>query len=358
MIADLVKQQRKNESLPNGVWILGSGSFAQFLYRELSNKGCKVQGYADDYRSGSVEGIQIEKIASVPKQSTVVIGILNPYVSILDRVSALKELGITDIWSPPRIAAALGSREVIFESFWLTTDPSFNEEVDKHHEFVLSNLSDDYSRDLFIRTLNYRLTGDIEHLNPPEPVIDQYFPRDLEFISNCINYVDIGSFDGDTVRSLIHHGVKPNLYLGFEPDLENYSKLSSEVEKSGFNYLIFPLGTSSSSKQFSFISNGSSSAVISEDGESRIQCVALDELLGIPVTHIKMDIEGAELETLKGLKNTISRYAPNLAVSVYHKPDDMWRLMQEIIEYKSSYRFYLRCYGEQTFETVLYAIHK
>lgn len=358
MIVDLVKQRRRNESLPNEVWILGSGSFARLLFEELSNKGCKVLGYLDDYRSGSIDGVQIEKIVSVPKQSSVVIGILNPYVSILDRVCALRELGISDIWSPPRIAAVLGSQEVVFESFWLTTDPSFHEEVDKHIEFVLSNLSENYSRDLFIRTLNYRLTGDVEHLNPPEPVIDQYFPKDLDFMSNCVNYVDIGSFDGDTVRSLNHHGIKPNLYLGFEPDLENYSKLSLEVEKSGFNYLIFPLGTSSSTRQFSFISNGSSSAGISEDGESKIQCVALDELLGMPVTHIKMDIEGAELDTLKGLKKTISRHAPNLAVSVYHKPDDMWRLMQEIIEYKSSYQFYLRCYGEQTFETVLYAIHK
>lgn len=346
------------ESLPLETWILGTGTFAQFLHQELINRNCKVLGYLDDYRDGSINGKPISPVASVPTGATVILGILNPYVKVQDKITQLKKLGVSDFWTPPRIAAALGRNNIHYESFWLTTEKQFLGDVDNHLEFVLNNLSDQYSRELFLANLNYRISGDCDYLMPPEPLHDQYFPHDLDFTQNCDVYVDIGAFDGDTVRSLNAHNVRPNLYLGFEPDPENFSKLKQEIDGADFRYAIFPLGTSGNTSQFSFSAGGSSSAGITEFGDSVIQCVALDDLLGFPVSHIKMDIEGAELDTLKGLRRTIQTCKPNLAVSVYHKPDDVWVLMNEIMTSGIDYRFYMRCYAEQTFETVLYAIHE
>ena len=47
---------------------------------------------------------------------------------------------------------------------------------------------------------------------------------------------------------------------------------------------------------------------------------------GAPVDLIKMDIEGAEAAALMGGRETLSRHAPALAVSAYHKTEDIFSL--------------------------------
>jgi len=71
---------------------------------------------------------------------------------------------------------------------------------------------------------------------------------------------------------------------------------------------------------------------------------------------IKMDIEGAELEAIKGARNTISNSRPGLAISAYHTPDDLWRLGLEINDIVEDYDFFLRCHAYSSFDTVLYAL--
>lgn len=81
-----------------------------------------------------------------------------------------------------------------------------------------------------------------------------------------------------------------------------------------------------------------------------------NELKSEKVTFIKMDIEGAELESLKGCKRTILNNKPKLAICVYHKPEDIWEIPSIILEYFSEYKLYLRHYSFAGSETVLYAL--
>jgi len=73
------------------------------------------------------------------------------------------------------------------------------------------------------------------------------------------------------------------------------------------------------------------------------------------VDFIKMDIEGAELEALKGAEETIRRYRPKLAISVYHKLPDFWEISRWIDSLGLGYRFYLRHFTIHAEETVLFA---
>ena len=88
-----------------------------------------------------------------------------------------------------------------------------------------------------------------------------------------------------------------------------------------------------------------------------VGAVAGDDLLhGWHPTYIKMDIEGAEHGALLGLSATLTSDSPTLAISAYHEPDHLWTLLIWLHNLRPAYAFHLRCYGYQTFDTVLYAI--
>ena len=57
---------------------------------------------------------------------------------------------------------------------------------------------------------------------------------------------------------------------------------------------------------------------------------------------IKLDVEGAELDVLRGAAATIVRFKPILALSAYHKFDDFWVLMNFVKSLRSDYEFALR----------------
>ena len=93
------------------------------------------------------------------------------------------------------------------------------------------------------------------------------------------------------------------------------------------------------------------------DDDIKVPVTSIDEVLqGERVTFIKFDIEGSELEGLKGARKTIETYHPTLAISIYHKPQDIIELPEYIKGIAPGYRFYLRSYEEDTIETVLYGI--
>ena len=99
------------------------------------------------------------------------------------------------------------------------------------------------------------------------------------------------------------------------------------------------------------------SSKISEEGNTTMACVKLDDVVGgLPISYIKMDVEGEEYNSLLGAKELIKKYTPNLAICTYHRTDDMWRLLNLIASYSDKYKFYLRSYNLYARETVLYAI--
>jgi hypothetical protein len=107
-----------------------------------------------------------------------------------------------------------------------------------------------------------------------------------------------------------------------------------------------------------FSENGTVGSVISSEGAIQIEVDTIDNVLsGEGATYIKMDIEGAELPSLIGAKETIRNYKPKLAISVYHKHDDLLTIPKYIKSVNSSYKFYLRVHYKPYFnDLVLYAI--
>lgn len=72
------------------------------------------------------------------------------------------------------------------------------------------------------------------------------------------------------------------------------------------------------------------------------------------IDFIKMDIEGAERDALKGAERTIRAFKPKLAISIYHLDDDYSVIPQIINNIRSDYEFYLDCTTGFGGETILF----
>lgn len=102
----------------------------------------------------------------------------------------------------------------------------------------------------------------------------------------------------------------------------------------------------------------------SQDGSTtqKATTLSIDDLVkkqGLNrVDFIKMDIEGAEAEALMGASGTIQTFNPKLAICVYHKKDDFYKIPTLIQQLCDGYSFYLDHYTIHRHETVLYGLHK
>jgi FkbM family methyltransferase len=71
-------------------------------------------------------------------------------------------------------------------------------------------------------------------------------------------------------------------------------------------------------------------------GLLKVNTISVDDFVNsekLPrVDFIKMDIEGSELSALRGSSDTLRRFCPKLAISIYHRPKDLY----EILEFISS----------------------
>jgi FkbM family methyltransferase len=62
------------------------------------------------------------------------------------------------------------------------------------------------------------------------------------------------------------------------------------------------------------------------------------ETLGLErVDFIKMDIEGAERQALRGARRSIARWKPNLSICAYHRPDDAEAIPATVRHARSDY---------------------
>lgn len=187
---------------------------------------------------------------------------------------------------------------------------------------------------------------------------DQYFDLEYLEVKEGEQFVDCGALDGETSLNLLgRYGKHISKVWMFEPDKRNVTKVIENFKDKGVNYEIIEKGVWSSSTTLRFSSLGNGGACIDENGEDSIETITIDEALGDAVpTFIKMDVEGAELEALKGAEKSIRNYHPKLAISIYHKPEDVDEIPRLLLEYYPDYKFYLRHYSLMNSETILYAL--
>ncbi len=222
-----------------------------------------------------------------------------------------------------------------------------------------SQLADSRSRDVLDAVLGFRQTLDPSFLSPVLDDDDLYAPKNLVEFSDDEVYVDGGSYDGDTIRSFAKavNGRFAHVYA-FEPDPVTYRALQSNFANEP---RVEPIhaGLHRENGVLRFKDDGSRGAIFASDGAITMPVTSLDDVLGQKrVTYIKMNIEGAEIDALYGAEQAIRRERPKLAISVYHRPSDLWRIPEIVAQFSPDYRLFLRQHDGGIIETVLYAIAK
>jgi FkbM family methyltransferase len=217
-------------------------------------------------------------------------------------------------------------------------------------------LHDDESRRVLDALIGFRLTVDPDILATVAD-LELYGPRNLFALGTDEVYVDGGTFDGDSIRWFIERtGGQFEQVIGFEPDPKTYARLCANF-KNEARVVAINKGLWSRDDVLRFVDDASRGAILGEHGTIEVPVTSLDEVMsGKRVSYVKMNIEGAEIEALRGACRTITDWKPKMAISVYHRPDDLWAIAHEIDVIRSDYRLFLRQQDIGVIETVLYAL--
>ena len=131
----------------------------------------------------------------------------------------------------------------------------------------------------------------------------QYFDPEFMTYEEEEVLVDAGCFNLNSALKLREYCGHVKKVYAFEPDPENYAVCREKKARTGFSEVeLIPQGVWSQRTTLQFNAVGMGSSGIQENGGVRIPVAPIDEIVdpALRVTMIKMDIEGAELEALRG----------------------------------------------------------
>lgn len=341
----------------NAIYIYGAGSFGKEVFIFLQQYGIAVCGFLDQRAE------ELIKYCSVPvynlddntidKQNAVVL-----FAIVMDKdarigvMNQIRSAGFDSIQE----AQYYRSLQVVPENFQ-------GEELDTYYlheqsaiEKAYEALADDKSKAVFMANLNAYFRKDYRDcVDWEDPMAEQYFPKDIKMNAGYGRFVDCGGYIGDTVEALLKQKKDVQALAVFEPDLYNFERLAEACRSQKIEAVSFPCAVSDKTEFHGFCAARGSGS-LSEDGDSTILSVALDDVIHhFNPTFIKMDIEGAEVKALQGAKQIICQNIPDLAICVYHNMNHMWDIPLLLQSWNLGYRFYLRSYNAYTMETVLYA---
>lgn len=238
--------------------------------------------------------------------------------------------------------------------------------------------ADDASRREFVDQLKLRISGSFDHLRSPV-AHPQYYPPDIVDWKAGEVIVDGGAYDGDSLRSWIAwRGADFAHWIAAEPDPANREQfrltcaaLGADVERRVATHAV-ALAAEHGEMRFSATGTAGAAAVTgaataggvvpssvaaSEPASTVVQTAPLDALVADDVvSFIKLDIEGGELDALRGATATIARDRPVLAICAYHRQNHLWKVPLLCSELLSRSHLVLRPHNEEGWDLVCYAV--
>ena len=247
--------------------------------------------------------------------------------------------------------------------FWGTLHPERGDfDTLQHRTAVLKRHSYDFlwlyrrlndylsRRTLTAILLNWAIF-DLNYPQKVKSIFSDYWEPDIFPNNKDDVLVDVGAYIGDSITQYVQmYGSGYKKIYAYEVSPESCKAMRANVERMGLHDVVIRNKGAGSQHGELFLSRSASDASANqlsaeETAGQRIEVVPLDEDLPEKITFLKMDIEGAEWDTLLGCERIISQDHPKLAICVYHGYNDLWRIPALIDSMYPDYEFYLRHYG-------------
>lgn len=321
--------------------LYGMGNGADKILDWCGENGVQVAGvFASDefVRGQSFRGYTVERYDELKKrlgeELLVVIAFASERSEVLERFAELT--AEQEVLAPH--LPLFDEKETVSRA-WLA---KYEAELQEAYEL----LADEQSRRVFGAALNYKLSGKIEYLfecttQRVEDIRTLLAPSDAEV------YMDLGAYNGDTLRELGElTGWRWREAIAVEPDRRNCRKLrllAEELAQRGLSVEVHEAGIWSEAGELGFSDSGGRQSTFMGAAKKAVPVTTIDAAAdGRSVTLIKMDVEGAEVQALVGGRETLQKFAPKLFVAAYHYDVDLFRLPLLLQELVPQYKIYLR----------------
>lgn len=225
--------------------------------------------------------------------------------------------------------------------------------------FVLyQNLADDESKKTYLQLLKAYASGNPDYL--PFSLYPQYKHPQVSVSPEDKIIIDGGALNGSSSIELLQQGSAKTKVLAFEAVPSLYTDCQKNVEKYP-NITMVPFALWDKDDTFYIENNQGGSKISKEKTANSETCysIALDKYYAEnninDCSLIKLDIEGAEPECLRGAKDTIAKYHPKLHVSIYHTIEQFFDIPLYLLSSYPHYKFYIGHHTLWFWETILYA---
>jgi FkbM family methyltransferase len=341
--------------------IFGAGQNGRLVLDALRQAGLTPVAFVDETPAKigtAIDGLPVIGVAEAAARdrAIAVCSIFSPSADYLDIATRLGERGLA---SAPLFAflRALAPERL---PFYFLDRPERLVAAEAEIAWLAERLVDRASADLLCAQIEFRLSLRYEALPPwsapraPPPAAWPSFA-----------VIDAGAFDGDTLLPLMAaHGERVSAALALEPDPTTFARLERNIAAAGpavagkTRALRVAVDAASGRRAFASVGNQGSGF---DDAGDPVETASIDDLVeaylaGERRLYIKFDVEGAEASAIDGAARTIVAKQPVLAVSAYHRPEDLWSLARRIGALDDRYRYRLQSHGADGADLMLYAL--
>jgi len=321
------------------VFVLGRNNESLAVSKKLD-----IKGIVDDFCEDEFNGIK--RFMSLQLKKNDVIINCSSSISPISSINHFKSIGINTILNYSELVTEY---DLPLQEFVSQTKFAFENQKEVFKQFR-NDLFDYESLTTFDSVLNFRLSGDISKMFKYSVNVKTQYLEDFVDFNNKV-FLDIGGFDGDTTELFFNNTNISSSHI-FEPSKINLQNAKNRLKDfDSVTYHNFGLSNKSQSLRFS--DGQGSSSKISNSGDL-IEFRSLDSLNLSNVGILKIDVEGHDLQVLKGAYNTLIKHKPLIMVAIYHSGNDFIDIYKYLKTIGIYNKFYLRHYTEGWSETILF----